>query len=67
MIRIKVYRLSCGRRTIGNHSTGVADYLYVVKFLGIIVSSVTLHEVDHVTSELLFKGRKIIDRHECTK
>jgi len=57
---IKIYKLQSGHRRFAGSLMPVADYLYVISLFGIIIHSVTLHDVDSDTAKLIFAGKKII-------
>ncbi len=60
MIKIKVFKMSVGYRQVHNHYIPVADYLYCVYFLGFIVHTVTLRDIDISKEGQIFSGKKIL-------
>lgn len=64
MIKIKVYKMSRGHRSIGMHSTPVRDYLYCVYFLGILIRTVTMHDVSRDTARVIFVNVEQIETDE---
>lgn len=64
MIKIKIYRLSSGRKWIGDTSVGVSDYSYCVYFFGILIHSVTLHDINYDSVRTIFGNKPIIKTEE---
>ena len=58
MIKVKVFRLSSGYRKYDNSYIPVADYAYNVYFLGFLIHSLTVTDVENSKAEKMF-NRKI--------
>jgi hypothetical protein len=61
MIKIKVFRTTEGRKMVGNHSIGIADYCYCVYLFGFLIHSVTILEIDYRCAESMFKDLEVIE------
>lgn len=59
MVKIKVFRLSSGHRKMDNSLQPVCDYCYCVYLFGILIHSVTLHDIHRDSVKTIFKNKKI--------
>lgn len=59
MIKIKVFQINVGRKTISNKTFSIADYCYCVYLFGYIIHSVTISGIDFDTAKIMFNGIKI--------
>lgn len=59
MIKIKIYKLSSGHREFYGILQPVADYLYCVYLFGILIHSVTLHDIHNDSVKTIFKNKTI--------
>lgn len=60
MIKIKIFKLSTGYRKFHDSFHPVADYLYCVYFLGIMIHSVTLHDIHRDSVKSIFGNKPIL-------
>lgn len=65
MIKVKIYRTSYGHRKFENRLIPVSDYCYCVYFLGILIHSITLVSINDDSVDVVFGGKKIIERNEA--
>lgn len=62
MIKVKVFQSSCGHRKIDDSYQPVADYLYCVYFLGIMIHTVTIRDVHRDSVQQIFGNKPIIKK-----
>lgn len=60
MIKIKIFTLSGGHRRFDNSFKPVADYCYCIYLFGILIHSVTLHDIDRDSLKTIFGNKQII-------
>ena len=60
MLKIKIYRLSSGYRKFDNNYQPVSDYCYCIYVFGILIHSVTLHDVHRDSVKTIFGNKPIL-------
>lgn len=60
MIEIKIYKLSSGHRKFEKKYQPVADYIYCVYLFGVIIHSVTLHDIHRDSVKTIFGNKEIL-------
>lgn len=64
-MEIKIYRLSSGHRKFNNSYQPVSDYCYCIYVFGILMHSVTLHDVHRDSVKTIFGNKTIIKNTEA--